>query len=40
VQIGEPLTSSTVDGGGARAGREEIDALGRRYMEELAELLA
>lgn len=40
VRIGEPIPVPGVDGDGVRAGREEINSLGRRYMAEIAALLA
>lgn len=40
VRIGEPIPVAAGDGGGVKPGREEIDSLGRRYMAEIAALLA
>jgi len=40
VRIGEHIPVAGVDGNGAKAGREEINLLGRRYMSALAALLA
>ena len=39
VRIGEPIPVPGVDGNGAKAGREEINLLGRRYMAAIAALL-